>query len=71
MAGSGIAFSCHCNDRSAGAFTACAYEGETPEYKKFTFLLVQKSNKKGHQKSMYSPISGAALLNSCTTVAST
>ena len=36
----------------------------------FTFLLLQKSNKKGDPKSIYSPISGAALLNFSNSVVS-
>ena len=37
----------------------------------FTFLLLQKSNKKGDPKSIYSPLSGSALLNFSNSVVST
>ena len=35
-----------------------------------TFFCGKKSSKKSHPKKIYSPFSGAAMVNSCTTVAS-
>ncbi len=50
----------------SGCVVSSALGGETL----FTFFCGKKSNKKSRPKSIYSPISGVAMFNFCTLVAS-